>query len=113
MTAAGVIRRTSTEVAGIRAEAEWQRDLAEMAEDRYTQVTMQAVIDTVDWVDGIAPAPLSGDELDPDAYGLDREETRAGDQERAATSREARWRAGRVATTLAWLAGDPVADSPV
>lgn len=112
MTAASVIRRTSTEVAGIRAEAEWQRDLFG-AEDRYMAVTMQAVIDTVDWVDGIAPAPLSGWELDPTLAGLCREEDRAGDQERAATSREARWRPGRVATTLAWLAGDPAADSPV
>lgn len=113
MTAAGVIRRTSVEVAGIRAEAVWQRDLAELAGDRYTQVTMQAVIDVVDWVDGVGPAPLSGWELDPTLAGLCREEDRAGDQERAATSREARWRPGRVATTLAWLAGDPAADSPV
>jgi hypothetical protein len=104
------LARTSVEVAGLRAEAEWK--LAEHGGDPYMAVTMQAVIDTLDWLAGHGPAPISGPELAADEYGVELEETRAFDAERAASG-EAMWRPGRVAVTLAYLAGDPTAESPV
>lgn len=103
------LRRTPVEVAGLRAEAEWK--LAEHKNDRYMAVTMQAVVDTLDWLAGDAVAPISGDELAADERGVELEETRAFDAEAEAQG-EAMWRAGRVGVTLAYLAGDRTVERP-
>lgn len=78
----------------------------------YMAETMRAVLDTFDWVAGDGPAPLSG-ELAADRDGLALEEARARDLEVATLGTPAAVRPGRVLLTLAWLAGDETAESPV
>lgn len=100
----------ASRVGWVRAEAQWKLD-EYGAESPYMAVTMQAALDTVAWVEGQGPAPLSGDKLVADEAGLALEEARAADQEFAASG-EAMWRPGRVLLTLMYLAGDPTAESP-
>lgn len=94
----------------VRVQAGWHLDQA--GGDAYMTATMEAVLDTVAWLEGAGPAPLSGEKLAANEAGLAMEESRAEDQEREARGAAA-WRPGRVLLVLAYLAGDPVAESPV
>lgn len=108
--------RTSSEVAGERAEAECKIERFGCG-DPYLLARCRAVLDTFDWLEGARDAaPATGVARLADDAGIGAELSAArGLDERA-------WLTGRgadatrpqaVAETLAWFLRDPLADSPV
>ncbi len=103
--------RTAPEVAALRATA---TDIVERGSTDYRMAVARAVLATLDWIDGTAGNPASGDPLVADDVGIVREQMRAEDLERALMRAfaDGTW-PGTVGQTLAWYRCGAFTESPL